>query len=62
MALAPYAMRRRGAGLLAVVSTGAADSVAALAAKLMAGELADERWAVAIGVAALAAAAGARPP
>ena len=32
--------------------------MAALAAKLMAGELADERWAVAIGVAALAAAAG----
>ena len=41
------------------MSTGAADSVAALAAKLVAGELADERWAVAIGVAALAAAAGA---
>ena len=41
------------------MSTGAADSVAALAAKLVAGELADGRWGVAIGVAALAAAAGA---
>ena len=59
VALAPYALRRRRAGLLAVVSTGAADSVAALAAKLVAGELADARWAVAIAVAALAAAAGA---
>ena len=52
VALAPYALRRRRAGLLAVVSTGAADSVAALAAKLVAGELADARWGVAIAVAA----------
>ena len=59
LALAPYALRRRRPGLLAVVSTGAADSVAALAAKLVAGELADGRWGAAIAVAALAAAAGA---
>jgi drug/metabolite transporter (DMT)-like permease len=59
VALAPYTLRRRRAGLLAVLSTGAADSVAALAAKLVAGELADGRWGVAIAVAALAAAAGA---
>ena len=59
LALAPYALRGRRPGLLAVVSTGAADSVAALAAKLVAGELADGRWGVAIAVAALAAAAGA---
>jgi len=58
LAVAPYAMRRRRAGLLAVLATGAADSIAALAAKLVAGELADGRWAVAVAVAALAAAAG----
>ena len=43
LAVAPYALRRRRAGLLAVVATGAADSVAALAAKLVAGDLADGR-------------------
>lgn len=59
LAVAPYALRRRGAGLLAVVATGAADSVAALAAKLVAGDLADGRWGAAIAVAVLAAAAGA---
>ena len=59
LAVAPYAIRRRRVGLLAVLSAGAADSVAALAAKVMAGELADERWVTAVAVAALAAAAGA---
>jgi hypothetical protein len=59
LAVAPYALRRRRAGLLAVMATGAADSVAALAAKLVAGDLADGHWGVAIAVAALAAAAGA---
>lgn len=58
LALAPYAQRRRRAGLLAVLATGAADSVAALAAKLVAGDLADGRWGAAIAVAALAACAG----
>jgi drug/metabolite transporter (DMT)-like permease len=58
LAVAPYAMRRRRAGLLAVLATGAADSIAALAAKLVAGELADGRWGVAVAVAGLAAAAG----
>src|SRR3954470_23347569 len=33
LAVAPYALRRRRAGLLAVMATGAADSVAALAAQ-----------------------------
>jgi drug/metabolite transporter (DMT)-like permease len=59
LAVAPYAIRRRRVGLLAVLSAGAADSVAALAAKVMAGELADERWVAAVAVAALAATAGA---
>jgi drug/metabolite transporter (DMT)-like permease len=58
LAVAPYAMRRGRAGLLAVLAAGAADSIAALAAKLTAGELADGRWAVAVAIAALAAAAG----
>jgi drug/metabolite transporter (DMT)-like permease len=59
LAVAPYVLRRRRAGLLAVVATGAADSVAALAAKLVAGDLADGRWGVALVVAAMAAGAGA---
>jgi drug/metabolite transporter (DMT)-like permease len=59
LAVAPYALRRRRAGLLAVLATGAADSVAALAAKLVAGDLADGRWGLAVAVAALAAGAGA---
>jgi drug/metabolite transporter (DMT)-like permease len=59
LAVAPYALRRRRAGLLAVLATGAADSVAALAAKLVAGDLADGSWGVAVAVAALAAGAGA---
>jgi drug/metabolite transporter (DMT)-like permease len=59
LAVAPYVIRRRRVGLLAVLSAGAADSVAALAAKVMAGELADERWVTAVAVAALAAASGA---
>jgi drug/metabolite transporter (DMT)-like permease len=59
LALAPYVQRRRRAGLLAVLATGAADSVAALAAKLVAGDLADGRWGLAVAVATLAAAAGA---
>jgi drug/metabolite transporter (DMT)-like permease len=59
LAVAPYVIRRRRVGLLAVLSAGAADSVAALAAKVMAGEHADERWVTAVAVAALAAAAGA---
>jgi drug/metabolite transporter (DMT)-like permease len=59
LAVAPYVLRRRGAGMLAVLATGAADSVAALAAKLVADALANEHWGVAVGAALLAAAAGA---
>jgi drug/metabolite transporter (DMT)-like permease len=59
LAAVPYLLRRRRAGLLAVLATGAADSIAALAAKLVAGDLADGRWGLAVGVAALAAGAGA---
>ncbi|HEX7298033.1 MAG TPA: hypothetical protein VF257_03440 [Solirubrobacteraceae bacterium] len=55
---APYATGARRRGVLAVLSAGAADSVAALAAKLVAGELGHGRWAIALGLAALAAAAG----
>jgi drug/metabolite transporter (DMT)-like permease len=58
LALAPYLDRTRRAGLPAVLSAGAADAVAALAAKVVAGELGAGRWAVAAGfvlVAALAA-------
>ena len=58
LAVAPYASARRRAGLLAVFAAGAADSIAALAAKVVAGELADGRWAVAVAVAGLAAVAG----
>jgi drug/metabolite transporter (DMT)-like permease len=58
LAVAPYASARRRAGLLAVLAAGAADSIAALAAKLVAGELADGRWGVAVAVAGLAAVAG----
>jgi drug/metabolite transporter (DMT)-like permease len=59
LAVTPYALRRRRAGMLAVLATGAADSVAALAAKLVAGDLSDGRWGPAVFVAALAAGAGA---
>jgi drug/metabolite transporter (DMT)-like permease len=59
LAVLPYVLRRRRAGLLAVLATGAADSVAALAAKLVAGDLADGHWTVAVAVAAVAAGAGA---
>jgi hypothetical protein len=59
LAVMPYVLRRRRAGLLAVLATGAADSVAALAAKLVSGDLSDGRWGLAFAVAALAAAAGA---
>jgi len=59
LAVAPYLLRARRAGLLAVIATGAADSVAALAAKLVAGDLADSRWGVAVVIAAVAAGAGA---
>jgi hypothetical protein len=41
------------------MATGAADSVAALAAKLVAGDLADSRWAAALLIVAVAAGAGA---
>jgi drug/metabolite transporter (DMT)-like permease len=58
LAVSPYALRRARAGLLAVLATGAADSIAALAAKLVAGELADARWGVAVAVAGMAAVAG----
>jgi drug/metabolite transporter (DMT)-like permease len=54
----PYLIRGRRTGLLAVFSAGAADSVAALAAKLVAVELRDARWAIAIGLAAVAGVAG----
>jgi drug/metabolite transporter (DMT)-like permease len=59
LAVVPYVRRRRQAGLLAVLATGAADSVAALAAKLVAGDLAEGRWGFAVALAALAAGAGA---
>ena len=57
VAAAPYVLRRRTV-LLAVVATGAADSLAAFAAKLVADALRDERWATAIGLGVLAAGAG----
>lgn len=58
LAAAPYATRRREAAGLAILSAGAADSLAALAAKLVAGALGDGRWASAVGLAAVAALAG----
>ena len=57
VAAAPYVIRRRTV-LLAILATGAADSLAAFAAKLVAGALGDARWATAVGLAALAAVAG----
>jgi drug/metabolite transporter (DMT)-like permease len=58
VAVAPFAVRRRRPGLLAVLATGAADSIAALAADLVAGELREGRWALAVAGVALAAGAG----
>jgi drug/metabolite transporter (DMT)-like permease len=58
LAALPYVTGGRRRALLAVLSAGAADSVAALAAKLVAGELGAGRWAIALGLAALAALAG----
>jgi drug/metabolite transporter (DMT)-like permease len=58
IAAAPYLVRGRSGSLLAVLSIGAADSVAALAAKLVAGQLGDGRWAVALVTAVVAALAG----
>ena len=57
VAAAPYVVRRRTV-LLAILATGAADSLAAFAAKLVADALRDARWAPAIGVGVLAAGAG----
>jgi drug/metabolite transporter (DMT)-like permease len=54
---APYVLRRRTV-LLAVLATGAADSLAGFAAKLVADALRDEQWAVVIGLGVLAAGAG----
>jgi drug/metabolite transporter (DMT)-like permease len=59
VAAAPYLTRRRRTALLAILAAGAADSLAALAAKLVAGALRDGRWGTATGLAALAALAGA---
>jgi drug/metabolite transporter (DMT)-like permease len=58
LAVAPYVARRRQPVLLAILAAGAADSLAAFAARLVAGELRDGGWAVAAGLAALAALAG----
>jgi drug/metabolite transporter (DMT)-like permease len=58
LAVAPYLARRRGRVVVAVLAAGAADSLAAFAAKLVAGALRDGRWAIALGLAALAALAG----
>jgi drug/metabolite transporter (DMT)-like permease len=57
VAAAPYVLRRRTV-LLAVLATGAADSLAAFAALLVADALRDQNWATAIGLAVLAAGAG----
>lgn len=57
VAAAPYVLRRRTV-LLAVLATGAADSLAAFAALLVADALRDERWATAIALGVLAAGAG----
>jgi drug/metabolite transporter (DMT)-like permease len=59
VALLPYLLARRPArAMLAVVSAGAADSVAALAAKVVSGALADGRWSAALGLTVVAALAG----
>jgi drug/metabolite transporter (DMT)-like permease len=58
VAATPYLIDGRQGWLPAVLSAGAADSVAALAAKLVAGAVRDERWKIAVALAALAALAG----
>jgi drug/metabolite transporter (DMT)-like permease len=58
VAATPYLIDGRQGWLPAVLSAGAADSVAALAAKLVAGAVRDERWIIAVALAALAALAG----
>jgi drug/metabolite transporter (DMT)-like permease len=58
VAATPYLIDGRQGWLPAVLSAGAADSVAALAAKLVAGAVRDERWMIAVALAALAALAG----
>jgi drug/metabolite transporter (DMT)-like permease len=57
VAAAPYMLRRRTV-LLAVLATGAADSLAGFSAKLVADALRDEHWAVVVGLGLLAAGAG----
>jgi drug/metabolite transporter (DMT)-like permease len=57
LAAAPYVLRRRTV-LLAVLATGAADSLAGFSAKLVADALRDEQWALVVGLVVLAAAAG----
>jgi drug/metabolite transporter (DMT)-like permease len=57
VAAAPYVLRRRTV-LLAILATGAADSLAGFSAKLVADGLRDEHWAVVIGLVVLAAGAG----
>jgi drug/metabolite transporter (DMT)-like permease len=59
VAAVPYLLRGRRTALLAILAAGAADSLAAFAAKLVAGALRDGRWGVATALAALAAVAGA---
>jgi drug/metabolite transporter (DMT)-like permease len=58
VAATPYLIDGRQGWLPAVLSAGVADSVAALAAKLVAGAVRDERWMIAVALAALAALAG----
>ncbi|MEA2254669.1 MAG: hypothetical protein QOG35_714 [Solirubrobacteraceae bacterium] len=58
IALAPQVARRRSTPTLAIVATGAADSVAALGAKLVAEQISNGRWWAALALAALAGGAG----
>jgi len=58
LALAPFAARGRQLALLAILAAGAADSLAAFAADLVAGGLRDSRWALVVGALALAALSG----
>jgi drug/metabolite transporter (DMT)-like permease len=58
LALAPHVVRRRSTPTLAIVATGAADSVAALGAKLVAEQISAGRWPAVVALAALAGGAG----
>jgi drug/metabolite transporter (DMT)-like permease len=58
LALAPLGARRRQGALLPILAAGAADSLAAFAAELVAGGLRDGRWALVIAAVALATLGG----